>query len=367
MRTPQRPLLQLGRLDRYVGTLFFSSYATALLLMMGLFIILDMASNLDDYLEPWPNGETVGISVVVRYYILNLPYQFLQIAPFVTVLSAMFTVNRMLKKNEVSAVLAAGISAHRMLLPIFASGALLTVTMFGIREVVGAGIADHRDKLLHVLDDKSYERIYNDIYVDDLSRSHVRLGEFYPDRPGSPIKGMTAVLRKKEQLLHIDAAEAIWEDGAWRLEQGVRTIVDESRLVEEVEVLEGFEFTPELALTYRRARENPLELSFSEVQDLMRRDPDDVAYQTLWHYNLTFPLANLVLLLVGIPVMFVYERGRGTERMALGGLLCVFYFCVDFVFRSLGLGGGLSPVLASWLPLLLFGSLGVVLYDSMRT
>ena len=279
----------------------------------------------------------------------------------------MFTVNRMLKKNEVAAVLAAGVSAHRMLLPIFAGGALLTVAMFAVRELLEVGIADNRDHLLFVLDHKLDERVYHDVYVDDLSRSHVRLKAFYPDRPGSPVEGLTAVLRAGERVLHIDASKAVWRDGAWHLEDGVRTVVDEARQVEEVEVLEGFEFTPDLALTYRRARDNPLELSFSEVQELMRRDPDDVTYQTLWHYNLTFPLANFILLLVGIPVMFGYERGRGTDRMAIGGLLCIFYFGVDFVFRNLGLGGGLSPILASWVPLLLFGSLGVVLYDSMRT
>ena len=42
----------------------------------------------------------------------------------------------------------------------------------------------------------------------------------------------------------------------------------------------------------------------------MRRDPTDTSYQTLWHYHLTFPLANLILLLVGIPLMFNYERGK---------------------------------------------------------
>ena len=73
------------------------------------------------------------------------------------------------------------------------------------------------------------------------------------------------------------------------------------------------------------------------------------------------------MLLIGLPALFRYERKSGADRMALGGLLCIFYFGVDFVFRSLGLGGGISPIVASWLPPLLFGSLGGVFYDSLRT
>ena len=54
----KRRRLPLGsRLDRYVLSHFVGSYASALFLMVGLFWILDMASNLDDFLEEGANGE----------------------------------------------------------------------------------------------------------------------------------------------------------------------------------------------------------------------------------------------------------------------------------------------------------------------
>ena len=99
----------------------------------------------------------------------------------------------------------------------------------------------------------------------------------------------------------------------------------------------------------------------------MRRDQGRDKYQTLFQYSLTFPLANLVLLLVGLPILMRYERGKNAEGLVGGCLLCVFYFAIDFVFRNLGLQGALEPRLAAWLPILFFGSLGIVLYDSMRT
>ena len=48
-----------GRLDRYVLTHFVQSYLTAMLLMTGLFMVIDMASNLDDYLETWEDGTSL--------------------------------------------------------------------------------------------------------------------------------------------------------------------------------------------------------------------------------------------------------------------------------------------------------------------
>ena len=43
------------------------------------------------------------------------------------------------------------------------------------------------------------------------------------------------------------------------------------------------------------------------------------------------------------------------------------FFATDFVCRNLGIQGALDPLLASWLPVLAFGSVGVVLLDGMRT
>jgi lipopolysaccharide export LptBFGC system permease protein LptF len=81
----------------------------------------------------------------------------------------------------------------------------------------------------------------------------------------------------------------------------------------------------------------------------------------------TFPLANVVLLLVGLPFLMQFERGRGTEGLVAGFLLCVFYFAADFVSLNLGMQGQIDPILASWLPPLFFGSLGLVLFGSIRT
>ena len=190
---------------------------------------------------------------------------------------------------------------------------------------------------------------------------------------------MTAILRSDQsrgvtKYIRTDAAAAAWDEDArtWVLEDGKRRTIDLDQLsgapsAQDVETLEGYLFTPDLALTFKRAVEAPLELSFSEVQELMLfRDPTDTSYQTLWHYHLTFPLANLILLLVGIPLMFNYERGKGSERIAIGGLLCVFYYAADFVFRTLKFNK-LSPLLSAWIPVLIFGAIGVMLYDSLKS
>lgn len=375
-----------GRLDRYVGSLFLGGYATAFLIVVGLFLILSMANELDDFLERWPDGSRVPVLVVVRYYALTVPFVFLQLAPFVTLVAGMFTVNRLLRNNEAIAALAAGISAHRLLAPVFLCGVLISGGMFGMRELLSAplfqgdSLANKRDALLFVLEERSFERVYQQLWLRDLEGSVALLREFRPatgEPPVAEARGLEVTFAPSAVTVSVEAERAVYAERperggepGWWLEGGERREIEEHedrQRVTEVEWLEDFPFTPELALSFHRGRERPLELSFKEAGQLAQRDPDSVVYRTLLQYHLTFPLANLVLLLVGLPLLMRYDRSRGPEGLALGCLVCIFYFAADFVCRNLGLGGNLDPILASWLPLLFFGSLGLVLYDSMRS
>jgi lipopolysaccharide export system permease protein len=365
-----------GRLDRYVGGMFVTSYATALFVVVGLFMIMDMASHLDHYLEPWPDGHTVETAIVAGYYLFNLPMLFLQAAPFITLIAGLFTLNRLLSNNEVGACLAAGVSGHRLLLPILAGGALAMVGMGALREVATHTLLPTRDALHFILTKKSTDRSFENLRMKDLSGSLLSFREYWPEEPGSPAHGLHLSVHLKEGSTWtyvISAPRAHFEirDGkpGLALEQGTLMEVSESKHISPIEWMgmDEFHFTPELALTYHRSQENALELSFLEAMELSRRDPDNVIYQTLMQYHLTFPLANLVLLLVGLPLAFRHERSRGAEGMAKGLFLCLIFFAADFVCRSLGVQGSLDPLLASWLPVLFFGSLGVVLFESIRT
>ena len=365
-----------GHIDRYVAALFVSSFATAALVVVGLFLILHAASNLDEFLEAWPDGSRAPSSLIATYYLLEVPFVFLQVAPFVTLVAGLFTVSKLVRFQETIAALAAGVSARRLLAPVFVGAATCAVAMVGLRETIGFRLANKRDAARYVLVEKRWDRVYENLWLRDLAGNSLRLGEFRPSTgspPRAEARDLEALLGSVDDFVQTTAQGAVWVerggDRLWLLEGGVRRAVgpDGGERVEAAEALEGFAFTPELALTYWRARQNPLDLSFAEARDLARRDPDNVQYQTLLQYLLTFPLANFVLLLVGLPILMRHERSKGAEGLAAGCLLCLFYFAADFVFRNLGLGGSLDPLLAAWIPILFFGSLGLVLFESMRT
>jgi len=90
------------------------------------------------------------------------------------------------------------------------------------------------------------------------------------------------------------------------------------------------------------------------------------------HNRLAFPLASLVLLLVGIPLMFQQEGGKSTwVGLGLALVVSVAFYFVNYVSQLAGQEqGGLFasvPALAAWLPILGFAGLGCFLMARMNT
>lgn len=369
MRARQLPLG--SRLDRYVAGLFARSYGAAFFLVVGLFVIIDMATNLDDYLARDKSGYAPSSALVAEFYLLQLPFLYLAMSPYVTLMAGMFTATKLARSNEIVAALGAGISVRRMLLPVYLGATLLAGGMFVLREQATHDLGRRRDLLQDHLKQRRSVPVIENLVIPVRRSNPVRLREYVValDPADSLARGLSANGREQGRLISIDAASARpLSGGRWALEEG-RRLEDEGgrRQVDVVDVLDDPRFTPaEVELAWK-AREHPMDLSYAELADLLAREPTNIQYQTLQQYNLTFPLAGLVLLLVGLPFVVGNERGKAGERIARGFLLCVGYFGVDFVARTLGLQGAVGPLFSGWLPLVVFGSLGVVLTSSMRS
>lgn len=372
----KRFLLPGGRLDRYVLMLFGASYSVAFFLVVGLFLIINLAGNLDEYFEPGEDGTAPSGALIAKYYLYNTPFIYLQVAPFVTMIAGLFTASKLVRNNEVVAALGAGISAQRLIAPILVGGLALAAAMFGLREFATESIGFRRDLALDRIVERREVPVYTEIWVVD-PHAHgsniVQVERFMTggsNGAGARVDGLVATIKREDRLLTVSADVAIWSDSQqrWILEGAELKVVEgpeEDATAEDV--LADVRFTPRDVHTIWKGQSRPLDLSFRETTDLWRRDPDNSQLQTLVEYHKTFPLANVFLLLVALPFLVRHERGRQIEKVALGFVLCVFYFAADFITRSLGMQGNLSPLMASWLPVLFFGSLGVVFFSSMKS
>jgi lipopolysaccharide export system permease protein len=73
------------------------------------------------------------------------------------------------------------------------------------------------------------------------------------------------------------------------------------------------------------------------------------------YYNkFAYPFANLILVLIGVPLASVRRRGGQAIQFALGLFLAFVYLSLQKLTEPFGYSGALPPSLTAWLPHLVF-------------
>ncbi len=356
-------------LDRYVGRGIAGSVLASLAFFLFLTIVLDLLKSLGDYLDA---GDRQGVSTaglfafLAGYYLQLLPFIFVSIAPFATVIGCMFAIARLMGTNELQPMLFVGRSMPRILRPALLCGTIVALTMIGCWQWVVPRIAVDIGSAQTFL--AGGERSLKNLVLEQRGQGFagLRISQYEPVP-----QRMVGVDFLRQGALPGDAAmvraeAAHWDEaiGDWRLDQGFRRVGD---VEQPCAILGAPEWPP--AVVLQRGQESvPCELfSYTELLEVREQRPNRKDVAMALHRHVTYPLANLILLLLALPFAIHFERGSRIERV-LGAIgACAAYLLFDLTCQNLGYNGWLHPVVAAWSPTILFGSLGVVLFGSVRT
>jgi lipopolysaccharide export system permease protein len=87
----------------------------------------------------------------------------------------------------------------------------------------------------------------------------------------------------------------------------------------------------------------------------------------LFHSRLVRPAVGLVLVLLGLGVILGNQNRHVIVNVGLCVAMCAAYYATIYASKYLGDQDFIAPVLAAWLPVLIFGPLVVVLLDAVHT
>ncbi len=104
-------------LDRYIVRTFLHSLLMWFIVMMVLRIVVDLFRQMDEFTES-SGGLFEIVSYICSYYFYNSFVYFTQMGGMMIVAAAAFTMARMNHTNELTAMLASGVSLHRVVWPI---------------------------------------------------------------------------------------------------------------------------------------------------------------------------------------------------------------------------------------------------------
>ncbi len=368
-----------GRLDRYVLRRFLAFYGLSLLYLVGLFLVVDLVTRLDRFLEAREelaaSGRTVA-GAVLEFYAASLPILVLQVAPFVTVMGACMAVVDLRRWNELVPMMEAGRSLVRILAPVTAFSVLVTFLLVFAQDRIAPRAVEARLRVERDMESAEDRAATHVPHVRDgagnvwsieswdpvtLTAEGVRV---VPFRGGDrPYEGL--IVPRMRYLRGRTGAPGWFPEGGRLLPPGDRPGGGETT----VEIPRGRPIPTDLApadVELARASEDLEGLSSARLRRLRDRYPGLQYLTVLLHRRVTYPLSNLILLLVGVPLVL---RGQGASLFlsVLAALaVCAGYFVFDTVACDFGGRGVLPAGVATWLAAILFGAAGLAMTDALR-
>lgn len=377
-------------LDRYIIRNFLLNYLLAFAVLVGMYTLLDLIINFDRFTKFAPPGAGSVASFfnllgdITDYYAYRMLVIFQQISAAIPLLAAGFTMVRMTRHNELTAMLASGVSLYRVALPI-----IFCALFFSGLVVIDQEILMPRfvDKLLRQHDEVSHVPTRDDpLYFVRNDDDNSLLTASRYDPAARRMQDVRIIQRDKNgtPIRRIMASEAVWDPkaevapgagiyGLWILKNA--RMVDDTggddptrRVAEKIDFMPyRTRLTPEqLDLVFTKKAVDYL--SSAQVQTLIQDSPEvtKTSLEKMMHIRFTQPIMNVILLMMGLPFLLTREPRQLIKNMIYCTAVTAFCFVATFVMFQAA-GQALPPLLGAWLPVLLFGPLAVAMLDTIKT
>ena len=366
----------LTLIDRSLVRSYLKAYAVCLVSFLSLYIVVDLFTNLDDFAHRG-NGLTGVVGRIASYYGYRVAQIFDRLCEAIVLLAAMFTVAWVQRNNELLPLLSAGVSTRRVVLPVLGSAfAMLTLTVLN-QELVIPRISRY---LFQDRDDPNGAKEVDVMGGFEPNSIHIEGTKGYrPDKSIKPFY-LTIPEAMAGSLLHLSAQEARYippgdgpHTGGWLLlgtQPAQLEHWDNPGVLDMIDPGKYFLHTREVNFDVATRNHNWFQYvsTLRLRNELQRPDSNRVAAMAvLFHMRLTRPILGMILVLLGLSVILRDQNRNFFISACLCLVLCAIFFVTCFACRSLGENDYLSPALAAWLPVLLFGPLGFVLFDAVHT
>ena len=369
----------MKKLDWYIIGKFLGTFFFSIVLILSIAIVFDLTEKLDDFYE----NQVPTREIILDYYLPFIPYYANMFSSLFIFISVIFFTSKLAGNSEIIAMMAAGVSYHRLMLPYFISATFLFIVSFVLGGYI---IPPATGKMLH----------FTDKYIEHFSKENARNVQMEVE-PGTILyiesfqkrsnmgyraslehfEGKTLTMRITADRIRYDststggagvspAESTLTPQHHWHLENYTRrdfdgmreTLTRGNRLDTIIPVQPR-----ELFVTAEQAQEmtNPELVEYMELQ--AKRGAGNIqAFETEYHKRWASPLGAFIMTLLGVTMSSKKVRGGMGKNLGIGIVLTAAYILFSTVSTTFSVNGVMSPFMSAWLPNFVFLAIGIVLY-----
>lgn len=360
----------MHKLDWYILKRFLVTFFFCMVLFMLVAVAVDSSEKADDFVK-------TGLStaqIIKQYYFGFVPYIWGLLFPLFVFIAVIFFTSRMATRSEIIAILASGTSYNRMLRPYLVGGLLLAVALwFGDRYLIPKANAINSDFKTNYLDKNDPTKNINTVncrncYYRRLdSITYVGIKEYDTATMGASMFFMDKVKGDKV-VYNLRASGVKWDTATrkWNLTNVVERKIDSMK--------ETTTTSPAMTLSiglkpeelrkdeYLKDRLNtPQLVSFIKREEARATEGLNGLKVELYRRTAT-PFAVLLLTIIGAVIASRKTRGGSGMHLAIGIVTAALFIVSDRFSTVFATKGSFPPLLAAWLPNIVFSFVAFYMY-----
>lgn len=352
-------------LDKYIVKHVASGYFFILLTFIGLYLIIDLFSNLSDILKTKP-----PLAILGQYYLNSLPLIISRVSPPAILISTLYTFGELNKNNEIISIRASGLSVLRIATPVIFFSLLISVSVFSMQEK----ILIHSQKKI---EDIKSRFIKNKIALVSEERNLAfTSGDmiFFVEKFIPKTKTLQNVIIFKEDenrniVKKIICKSIIYEYGFWIAQDVIEYSLNEKGDISDIPV--------NLSTKKIDLKEKPRELilkrsifsqyaSLSSLRGKIERLKKIKSGNLLsnliidYYQKIAEPFSHFFLVMGILPLALEIKKKKvGLSSLGVGLIFYIIYYTFSSFSIALGKSGIILPILSAWLTPLFFLTVGI--------
>ncbi len=349
-------------LDFYIIRKFLGTFVFAITLIIFIVVIFDLSEKIDNFID----NQASFRDVILIYYVNFIPYFINLFLPLFTFITVVFFTSRMAFNTEIIAILSSGVSFWRLLVPYLISAILLSIVSIYLSNVVIPPANERRLAFEYEFVRKPETIGGRNIHMQIRPGVFIYL-ESFSDRT---LTGYRFSLEEisNGQLNYKLFADRIKYDSDqehWTImnynERHIKELEEQLSFGRELDTV--LPFTPyDFTLNLKDMETmNYSELNEFIVNERLRGSEIVGFYEVEKHRRLAFPFSTLVLTVIGVALSSQKVRGGIGLHLGAGITLSFAFILFMQVTTTFATNGNLHPMLAVWIPNILFGILGAYL------
>lgn len=353
-----RPLMFLKRLDRYIIAKFIGTYIFSIALIISISIVFDVNENLTKF----SNYHAPLRAIVFDYYANFIPYFANIFSPLFVFIAVIFFTSKLAGNSEIIAMLACGMSFKRLLRPYLFSAFLIAVLNFYLGSyVIPKGNIIRQNFESQYKNKKKITTASNvQLQVDKGVIAYIQQ---YDDRTKTGYGFSLDKFENKKLVSHMTAntiqydtisdSRYHWRCTSYKIRslKGMREHIKSGASIDTTIIMEPMDLV--FSKGQQETFTSPELLRYiSKQQD--RGSGSVVQYQVEYHKRIATCFASFILTIIGASLSSRKRKGGMGLYLGIGLALSFAYILLQTVSATFAINASTPPMLAAWIPNLLY-------------